>query len=173
MRQILRRLDNFSCVDISAELERLMQKIQKILNVTLLATETSHVFCCVLPTIFSLLSLLAGIGLIGAIPPGVESLHDLIHNWELPIIMVSGLVLVLGWWVYDYAKKMDCDHMGDGHEVCASKKKRSATVLKVASMLFVINVGIFFFVHRPMTADSHDVHTEHAQHEHAHEGHDH
>ena len=150
-----------------------MQKLQKILNVTILATETSHIFCCVLPTVFSLLSLLAGIGLVGAIPPGVEFLHDLIHDWELPIIMVSCFVLLLGWGVYSYAQKMDCDHMGEGHEVCASKKKRSAIILKVASVLFVMNVGIFFFVHRPMTEAAQDVHTEHAHHDHGHEGHDH
>lgn len=149
-----------------------MQKLQKFMNVTILATETSHVFCCVLPTVFSLFGLLAGVGLVGAIPPGIEFLHDLIHDWELPIIIASGLVLVLGWLVYGYAQKMDCEHMGDGHEVCASKKKRSALILKVASVLFVVNVCVYFFIHRPMEASNHDVHVEHAGHDH-HHGHDH
>jgi len=150
-----------------------MKKLQKTLNVAILATETSHVFCCVLPTVFSLLSLLAGVGLIGAIPPGVEFLHDIIHDWELPIIMTSGLVLVLGWWVYDYAQKMDCNHMGEEHQICDSKKKRSATILKIASVLFIVNVSVYFLVHRPMEASNHDVHAGHAHHDHGHEGHNH
>lgn len=143
-----------------------MQKLQRFLNVTILATETSHIFCCVLPTFFSLLSLLAGIGLIGAIPSGVELLHDIVHDWELPIIMTSGVVLALGWWVYHYAQKMDCVHMGEGHKVCASKKKRSATILKIASVLFVINVSIYFLVHRPMEAGND--HAMHEYHDHNH-----
>lgn len=147
-----------------------MQKLQKYLNVTILATETSHIFCCVLPTVFSLLSLLAGIGLIGAIPPGIESLHDIMHDWELPIILTSGAVLALGWWVYNYAQKMDCEHMGEGHEVCGSKKKRSALILKIASVLFVINVSVYFLIHRPMEATHDHVMQEHHEHHH---GHDH
>ena len=149
-----------------------MQKLQKFLNVTILATETSHIFCCVLPTVFSLLSLLAGVGLIGAIPPGIELLHDIIHNWEIPIIITSGVVLALGWWVYGYAQKMDCEHMGQGHEVCSSKKKRSATILKIASLLFVVNVTIYFLVHRPIeNAQNNEIH-DHYDHKH-HHGHDH
>ena len=150
-----------------------MQKIQKILNVTILATETSHVFCCVLPTLFSIFGLLAGIGLIGAIPSGIEFLHDFIHDWELPIIVTSGVVLGIGWLVYFYARKMDCEHMDDAHEICASKKKRSSNILKIASVLFLVNVSVYFFIHRPMEAQSHEAHVEHDHHGHDHHGHDH
>ena len=69
----------------------------------------------------------------------IEALHSLVHDWEMPIIIASGVVLVLGWWVYYYAKKMDCEHMGEGHEVCASKKKRSSLILQIASALFLVN----------------------------------
>ena len=136
-----------------------MRKIQKILNITLLATETSHIFCCVLPTIFSLASLLVGLGVMGAIPPGIGTLHDIIHDWELPIIITSGVILTLGWWVHHYAQKMDCHDTGCSHEPCDTKKQRSAMILKVASVLFIINVCVYFFIHRPMDVLDHADHT--------------
>ncbi len=152
-----------------------MNKLQRTLNVTILATETSHIFCCVLPTVFSLAGLLAGIGLIGAIPPGIEALHDIIHDWELPIIITSGLVLALGWWVHDYAQKIDCHDGENGceHGACEPKKRRSAKILKVASVLFLINVSVYFLVHRPMEQHNHGGGGVHEAHHHGHEGHSH
>jgi len=150
-----------------------MQKLQKFLNFTVLATETSHVFCCVLPTVFSIAGLLAGVGLIGAIPPGIESLHDIVHDWEMPIIAASGVILLLGWLVYFYAQKIDCHEGGCAHGPCEPSKKRSSKVLKIATVLFVVNVSIYFFVHRPIDQQNHaHDHAEEAAHE-DHVGHNH
>lgn len=158
-----------------------MQKIQKFINVTVLAAETSHIFCCVLPVVVSGISLLVGMGLIGAVPAGVLKFHDIMHGWEMPIIITSGLVILLGWWLHDYAKKLDC-HDACGHEPCGPKKERSAKILKIATVLFMINVSVYFFIHRPTEAQlahdhAHNVqgqdgHAEHSGHD-DHHGHDH
>ncbi len=151
-----------------------MQKLEKVINYTALATEASHIFCCVLPTIFSLLSLLVGLGVIGAVPPGIDFMHDLIHDWEIPIIIASGLVIFVGWLLHDYAQKIDCESMGPDHEICAPRKKSAEKILKIATFLFVVNVSIYFLVHRPM--DEHHGH-DHSAHEvtqtNSHAAHDH
>lgn len=160
-----------------------MQKLQKFINVTALATEASHIFCCVLPTVFSVLSLLVGLGVIGAVPAGITYFHDAMHAWEIPIIITSGVVILFGWFLHDYARKMDCEAMGEGHEVCEVRKKTSAKVLKIATVLFMINVSVYFLVHRPTDQHDHASHAEHLEDAgHAeegreghsgHEGHDH
>lgn len=150
-----------------------MQKLQKIINATAIATETSHIFCCVLPTIFSLLSLLVGLGVIGAVPASVTYFHDLIHDWEIPIIVLSGVVITFGWWLHDYASKMDCASMGPAHEVCESRKNTSAKVLKIATVLFVINVSVYFLVHRPIDQYNHNHGSHDIVREDAHAAHDH
>jgi len=159
-----------------------MRKLQKIINVTALATETSHIFCCVLPTVFSLLSLLVGLGVIGAVPSGIAHFHDLIHDWEIPIIITSGVVILFGWAVNAYAKKMDCKSLGAGHEVCEPRKKKTEKILKIATVLFLINISVYFLIHKPTDQHRHDqaAHAEREAgleaekgHNDGHHGHDH
>lgn len=64
----------------------IMQKLQNTFYWAIIATETSHVFCCVLPTVFSILSFMAGLGLIGIVPVWMQDAHTFMHNWEVPII---------------------------------------------------------------------------------------
>ena len=39
-----------------------MQKIQKAMFWTIVVSESTHVFCCVLPTLVSVISLVMGVG---------------------------------------------------------------------------------------------------------------
>lgn len=105
-------------------------------------------FCCVFPTIFSVVSLLAGLGMVSAMPPFMVSVHDALHAWELPMIALSGGLLALGWWATWYSDKIDCHSTGCAHGACAPRKKRAHTVLKVATLLFVFNILIYTFIHR-------------------------
>ncbi len=127
-----------------------MQKIQRTLNIAIILSETSHVFCCVLPTLVSLASLLAGIGVIGSLPVGMLVVHDFLHAWELPIIIGSGIVIALGWALQNYSRQVDCHDTGCGHGPCGPKKKKSSTLLKVATLLFVVNVLVYSVFHRGM-----------------------
>jgi hypothetical protein len=126
-----------------------MQKFQKTIVVAAIASEISHIFCCVLPTIFSALSLLTAFGLIGVIPMEITFLHDILHEWELPIIGVSALILALGWGLTVYSRRMDC-HTNDacGHPPCKPKKSRSEKILLLATVLFLFNVTIYMVLHQ-------------------------
>lgn len=127
-----------------------MEHLRKPLFWTIILSETTHVFCCVLPTLFSLASLLVGAGLIAALPPGWQAFHNIMHGYELPLIVFSGAVIAFGWAADLYAKRIDCHDTGCGHPPCTSKKKQAHVMLKVATVLFVCNIIIYLVFHRGM-----------------------
>jgi hypothetical protein len=140
-----------------------MQKLQKPLYWTVIASEASHVFCCVLPTLFSVLSLLAGLGLASAMPIWVQELHETLHRWELPLIGFSGSVLALGWAVYLYSRKIDCHNTGCKHACnCGRKKDKANMILKFATILFIINVTVYGVFHQGMNIFVKPAHAEEA-----------
>lgn len=122
--------------------------LQKSLTWAVILSESSHIFCCLFPTLFSLLGLLAGAGLIVALPGPILEMHEALHRWEIPMIAFSGVILALGWVITVYSEKVDCHDTGCGHGACAPRKKRAHLVLKVATLLFLANVTIYFAVHR-------------------------
>ena len=130
-----------------------MEKFQKSINFAVIIAEASHIFCCVLPTIVSIMSLLVGVGLIGSLPISMLVLHDFLHAWELLIIITSGLLIALGWCVLIYSRKIDCRNTGCGHEPCGPKKRRSSRLLELATILFVVNVTVYAVFHRGMNID--------------------
>ncbi len=125
-----------------------MERLRKPLIWTIILSETTHIFCCVLPTLFSLASLLVGAGLIAALPPGLERLHGMVHHYEVPLIIFSGVVIALGWIADWCARRIDCHDTGCCHPPCTPVKSRAHVVLKLASVLFVINVVVYFAFHR-------------------------
>ncbi len=138
-----------------------MEKYRKTVLAALLVSETSHIFCCVLPTVFSIASVLSGIGIISTLPTGWIEVHDLLHHWEVPMIMVSGIILALGWGLHYYSEHMgpheQHKHCCDGHcGPSAQKKNKIHTILKITTILFAVNVTVYFAFHRehPMMMDS-------------------
>ncbi|MCB9991356.1 MAG: hypothetical protein H6867_08235 [Rhodospirillales bacterium] len=129
-----------------------LERVQKSLALAILVSETSHIFCCVLPTLFSLVSLATGLGLIAAMPTGLEALHEIMHEWEAPMILLSGAIILLGWGAHYLSVKLDCHNTGCVHEPCGPKKKQAGKILKIASLLFVFNVSIYLFFHHGMEA---------------------
>jgi hypothetical protein len=125
----------------------MLKKFQNTLNGVVIASEFSHVFCCVLPTAFSIFSLLIGAGVVSSMPVGLESLHDVMHGYELYIIAFSGLILALGWMVDVISRRVDCHDTGCGHGPCRPKKKRAHVVLQIATVLFAVNIAIYFGLH--------------------------
>lgn len=125
-----------------------VSKIQKPLFWTLVVSETTHVFCCVLPSLFSVLSLLVGLGIVTAMPAPVESLHHMLHDYELPMIALAGAILAFGWAVDLIAARLDCQTDGDCyHTPCSLKKRKAHFILKIATALFVFNLIIYFGFH--------------------------
>lgn len=138
-----------------------MERLQNTINWTIIFSETSHIFCCVLPTLFSVMSLLAGVGLVSAMPPAFVTIHEALHAWEIPLIALSAAVILLGWALYAISRRMDCRGTGCVHEPCEPRKKQAHVVLLIATVLFVFNVGVFTLFH--LNADSAAQHVEHAE----------
>ncbi len=124
-----------------------IKRAQGMFSWVVVLSEVSHIFCCVLPSVFSVLTVLVGLGLIGALPVWMESLHHVMHDWEIPLIAMSGFVLVIGWSLHFISKKIDCHDTGCGHEPCDKKKDKTARILQIATLLFVINVSIYLTLH--------------------------
>ena len=124
-----------------------MQRLQMLTKWMAITSEISHFFCCGIPIVFSLLSLLASMGAIAFIPAEVNFLHEIMHDYEVPMIAVSALVLLLGWGLHFYAKKIDCRSTGCVHEPCAPKKKKSSKILFIATILFAVNLTGYFLLH--------------------------
>lgn len=134
---------------MKANTKNKQSKVQKTLFAAIIATEISHIFCCVLPTVFSVLSLLAGLGLVGIMPLWLEELHTHIHDWEIIIILSSGLIVATGWAVHIYASKMNCHEKSNCcHAPCDPKKKTANKVLIIATALFIMNISIYAVVHK-------------------------
>lgn len=128
-------------------LSAMRERLTSFMSWAVILSEVSHVFCCVLPTLFSVLTVLAGLGLISVVPGFIMSWHDAIHAYEIPIIATSAIITVLAWYVYFNARANDCHATGCVHEPCTPRKDRAKRVLIAGTTLFVINFAIFFFLH--------------------------
>lgn len=124
-----------------------MMKFQRYFTWAVLASEFSHVFCCVLPTVFTVASLAVNIGLISAAPTWLNDLHHHIHDYEIPIIAFSGVMLALGWLAHSASRKTDCHNTGCVHPPCDNRKTINFKILIAASILFTVNITIFFVIH--------------------------
>lgn len=126
------------------------QHVRKSLFWAVILSEVSHVFCCVLPTLFSLISLLAGLGLAAALPPAMVEVHEALHRWELPIIGFSGIVLAIGWAATIYGERAEMHHHDAGcdHGACRSDKEKTRLIMMIASVLFAVNLFVYAAVHR-------------------------
>ncbi|MEM6781854.1 MAG: hypothetical protein AAF569_08325 [Pseudomonadota bacterium] len=156
-----------------------MQKLQKSILTAVVVSETTHIFCCVLPILFSVLSLMVGTGAIAVMPVFVEDMHTAIHDYEIPMIITSGIILFLGWILYAISKKLDCKEDGcmRDHGPCEPRKDKARIILVIASVLFMVNVTVYFVFHAPMETQGahkhHHGHSHHHGHDHNHHGHDH
>jgi hypothetical protein len=120
-----------------------------------------------------MLSVLMTMGLMSAMPSWMNDVHEVMHGWEMPIITMSGVVLALSWGLHLISKRMDCHDTGCVHEPCEPKKNKNATILKIATALFVINISVYSFVHmgyQHINAEqNHETNVEAATHDHYHE----
>ena len=124
-----------------------MDRLQGTVGWLALASGLSHLFCCGIPFVVSVVSLVATTGFFVSLPAGLEYLHDFIHGHEVLVLSVSGLILLLGWVLHAYAKSLDCRRTGCDHPPCGSSKARSLGILVIATALFVVNAVSYFFLH--------------------------
>ena len=124
-----------------------MEKLRSAIVWTIMLSETTHVFCCVLPTLFSMFSLLAGVGIISIMPAGLMAFHEFMHPYEIPMIGFSAAILGIGWALYYASQRIDCHDTGCAHGACAPKKNKALTVLKIATGMFLFNTIIYVIFH--------------------------
>lgn len=124
-----------------------MDRFQKNIGWTILLSQMTHVFCCGIPIFFSVLSFLSGFGLLGGGFSSVNAFHDVMHHWEMPLLVGSGVLLLFGWGLHAYSYRLDCRAATScSHEPCTPKKRKSGIILTGATLLFVANVAMFFFL---------------------------
>lgn len=125
-----------------------MSRFHRHLSIAVLLSEFSHVFCCVLPTVFTVLSFAANLGMITVLPGFILDWHEHLHAYEVPIIVVSGLMLLVGWLAHLSSRQVDCHDHGCAHPPCDTRKTTNSKILVVASILFAMNLLIYAFVHK-------------------------
>ena len=135
----------------------------------ILATEFSHIFCCVLPTLFSVVSLMAGFGLVASIPTWLVGFHSAMHGWEIPMLTFSMIVVLLGWTFHFYSYKEDCHDHGCHHAPCGPRKRRANKILVVATVLLFVNAAVYFGLHRGMDVGPHEMHNAESGEHHDHD----
>ena len=113
---------------------------QRILNVAAAASVLPHLFCCVLPTISSLAGVGTSLGL-----SVTHSIHmEWVHEYEVQLLVFSGLTVALAGAVQLYAGRMDCHKTGCCHEPCSPRKDKALVVFFAAGALFFVNLAVHF-----------------------------
>lgn len=124
-------------------------KVHHVVGWVALLSALSHIFCCGLPMLMGILSLLAGFGTFSTLFPGFDALHARFQDYEPLLIVFSVLMLMLGWGMQFYAARHDCHDTGCHHPPCAPKKHNATLLLWAATGIFVLNTGLLLFVHKP------------------------
>lgn len=138
-----------------------MEKMRRHVGWLVLASEISHLFCCVLPTIAAVTSLAVGVGVL---PAAFTVLHDVIHGYEIPIILFSGFLLVAGWIIYGMATRTDCKGMGHDEHQCHETYDRSKLFLIIGTVLFIANLAVFLVLHQGLDRLTHKHHDTASHH---------
>jgi hypothetical protein len=123
-----------------------MQRIQRFIDWASVLSQISHIFCCGLPVLFSVLSLLSSLGFLVVMPSGLMSIHDIMHDYEMPMMITAGVIVLFGWVLHYISWRIDCLKTGCEHEPCGTKKKRSSKLLAFATFLFLVNLSGYLYL---------------------------
>ena len=140
-----------------------MEKIQKGLFTAIIAGESIHILCCFLPSLISIVNLLTSAGIALTLPGFIDAIHHTIHDYEVPMIITSAVLLIAGWGVYVYASRLNCATQNSTccHGPCTPRKTLSKRIMVVATILFMFNVTIYTTFHYSEENKSDHVHIEH------------
>ena len=117
---------------------------QKLTLGFIITTFVMHIFCCGLPLLIGVTNLAAVVGMTGA-----GAVHpEWFEAIELPALIISGVMLFLGFVLQTISRRVDCRTDGAcAHEPCDTKKSLSEKVLLIAAALYVVNLALFFLAH--------------------------
>jgi len=137
-----------------------VQRVKHITAWLLLITSSSHVFCCVLPTVVGVINVFANLGMFSIWLPQFESWHTVMHAYEVQLLMFSGVMLGIAAIVDMISIQIDCHSTGCTHGSCEPAKDRATMILLVATLLFAFNTGSYFFAHKVAAPHVHAQATE-------------
>lgn len=126
-----------------------MNTLKRHVFATLIASQGIHLLCCVLPLVLSVFSLIGGVSL-SFLPFTGDELHHLMHDYEIPLLIFSATMLILGWGLHIYSKRLNCHDTIDechDHEPCAPRRKKTEWAMIGATILFTINFAVWLFLH--------------------------
>lgn len=122
-------------------------KIHHVVSWVALASVIGHVFCCGIPLALGILSLIAGLGTFSAVFPGLDAAHAALRDVEIPMLLFSLSMVMLGWGLQFHASKVDCHDTGCEHPPCNPRKTRTTRLLWLATFLFFANFAMLVFAH--------------------------
>ncbi len=70
--------------------------------------------------------------------------HKFIHDYELYILIGSGLLLAFGFALHFFSYWMDCRANGCMHSDCSPKKFRVGWIFTIALALYAANLAFYF-----------------------------
>ncbi|MCC6598892.1 MAG: hypothetical protein IT559_08895 [Alphaproteobacteria bacterium] len=94
-----------------------------------------------------MLSLLSGFGLMVTMPGWLTGLHEMMHDQEVTMILISASVILLGWGLYFYTRRSGCVDHECGDRACQTHQRFSIRMLVIASVLVVFNIFVYFVFH--------------------------
>lgn len=94
------------------------------------------------------MGVLSSAGLMAGAPEFIENIHDSIHHYEVPIIVFSGVMVALGWVFHLSSRTVDCHNTGCVHPPCDEKKITNSKILLISTLLFIVNLVIYFGIHK-------------------------
>jgi len=120
----------------------LEQKSQKFAFYVILASLLSHIFCCGLPFLASLLSI-GGSFFAGLSNAGI---FEFFESYEVPILIFSASTLVLTGVFLIVSQKINCNEDVCEHKPCSTRKSSNLKLYLVAVGLFIINIVSFLLL---------------------------
>ena len=102
-----------------------------------------HIFCCGIPLFTTIIGLTTSLGFIsnGFLEAPVFLLFE---ELEIKILIISGLILLIAWILKFKAKDLDCCPV-EAKKFCNFNSKINQIFLKIASILYVINISTVIF----------------------------
>jgi hypothetical protein len=104
--------------------------------------ELTHVFCCGIPLTVAALSL----GTVGGAFTSLHAFHDVMHIYEVRILLGSGLILALSGALQYLSFRLDCRQTGCHHGDCSPKKFRASLLFKLATLAYGLNLLLFMLL---------------------------
>lgn len=105
----------------------------KAVKISLIATVLPHLFCCGMPIVLSVISLIA---------PDAAHFHIVPHWMEPWIFVISGAMLALSWYMVLRDCGCACNHCHGGHS-----HHKQKIILGIVSVIFIISIILHLLAH--------------------------